>query len=166
LPLSSGRLPTTRYEHQPAPREPDLNDGAGQDRKDDTMVHRNSQDRWRALRLSMQGRRRTHLVVAVIGFLLSVTVGNAQLRALPGIDEVTIDVLGLPPNRRFTLYATRGNDTIALLSATSNNMGVIPEALAFVAFSCSSMVLAVYPHGRTTVPSLIEQLATHQSPLL
>ena len=32
------------------------------------------------------------------------------------------------------MYATRGNDTIALLSATSNNMGVIPEALAFVAF--------------------------------
>ena len=47
---------------------------------------------------------------------------------------LTIDVRGLPPNRRFTLYATRGNDTIALLSATSNNMGVIPEALAFVAF--------------------------------
>ena len=60
--------------------------------------------------------------------------GNAQLRALPGIDEVTIDVRGLPPNRTFTLYAIRGNDTIALLSATSNDMGVIPEALAFVAF--------------------------------
>ena len=60
--------------------------------------------------------------------------GNAQLRALPGIDEITIDVRGLPPNRTFTLYAIRGNDTIALLSATSNDMGVIPEALAFVAF--------------------------------
>jgi hypothetical protein len=41
---------------------------------------------------------------------------------------------GASPNRAFTVYATRGNDTIALLNATSNAMGVIPEALAFVAF--------------------------------
>jgi YVTN family beta-propeller protein len=60
--------------------------------------------------------------------------GNAQLRALPGIDEVVIDVRGLPPNRSFTVYATRGEETTALLTATSNNMGVIPEALAFVTF--------------------------------
>lgn len=45
------------------------------------MAHRNSQDRWRALRLSMQGRRHTHLVVALIGFLLSVTVPVAVLSA-------------------------------------------------------------------------------------
>jgi YVTN family beta-propeller protein len=60
--------------------------------------------------------------------------GNAQLRALPGIDEVIIDVRGLPPNQRFTVYATRGSETTALLSATSNNMGVMAETLAFVAF--------------------------------
>lgn len=60
--------------------------------------------------------------------------GIAQLRALPGVDEVVIDVRGLPPNRAFTVYAARGNDTTALLTATSNDMGVIPEALAFVAF--------------------------------
>jgi YVTN family beta-propeller protein len=60
--------------------------------------------------------------------------GNAQLRALPGLDEIVIDVRGLPPNRAFTAYATRGNDTTALLTATSNDMGAIPEALAFVAF--------------------------------
>jgi YVTN family beta-propeller protein len=60
--------------------------------------------------------------------------GNAQLRALPGVDEVVVDVRGLPPNRAFTAYATRGNDTTALLTATSSDMGVIPEALAFVAF--------------------------------
>ena len=34
----------------------------------------------------------------------------------------------------FTAYAARGNDTLALLTATSNNTGVIPNALAFVAF--------------------------------
>jgi hypothetical protein len=60
--------------------------------------------------------------------------GNAQLRALPGVDEVTIDVRGMPPNQPFTVYATRGSETTALLSATSNNMGVTAEALAFVHF--------------------------------
>jgi YVTN family beta-propeller protein len=60
--------------------------------------------------------------------------GNAQIRALPGVDEVAIDVRGLPSNHTFTLYGSRGNDTVALLTATSNDMGVIPEALAFVAF--------------------------------
>jgi YVTN family beta-propeller protein len=33
--------------------------------------------------------------------------GNAQIRALPGVDEVAIDVRGLPPNRAFTAYAAR-----------------------------------------------------------
>ena len=60
--------------------------------------------------------------------------GNAQIRALPGVDEIALDVRGLPPNRAFTAYAVRGNETVALLTATSNNAGVIPEALAFVAF--------------------------------
>jgi YVTN family beta-propeller protein len=60
--------------------------------------------------------------------------GNAQIRALPGVDEVDIDVRGLPPNRAFTVYAIRGNNATALLTAHSNAMGVIPEALAFVSF--------------------------------
>ncbi len=60
--------------------------------------------------------------------------GNAQIRALPGVDEVVIDVRGLPANRAFTVYATRGNNATALLTAHSNEMGVIPEALAFVSF--------------------------------
>ena len=33
-----------------------------------------------------------------------------------------------------TVYAARGQDTTALLTATSNATGVIPEALAFVHF--------------------------------
>jgi YVTN family beta-propeller protein len=60
--------------------------------------------------------------------------GTAQIRALPGLDEVVIDVRGLPPNRAFTVYAARGQSTTALLTATSNAMGVIPEAPAFVHF--------------------------------
>ncbi|MFG2041578.1 hypothetical protein [Dactylosporangium sp. NPDC048998] len=61
-------------------------------------------------------------------------VGTAQIRALPGLDEIVIDVRGLPPNRRFTVYAVQGQNATALLSATSNSMGVVPEALAFVHF--------------------------------
>jgi YVTN family beta-propeller protein len=60
--------------------------------------------------------------------------GNAQVRALPGVDEVALDVRGLPPNRAFTAYAGRGNDMIQLFTATSNDKGVIPNGLAFVAF--------------------------------
>jgi YVTN family beta-propeller protein len=61
-------------------------------------------------------------------------MGTAQVRALPGLDEIIIDVRGLPPNRAFTVYAARGQATTALLTATSSAMGVIPEALAFVHF--------------------------------
>ena len=60
--------------------------------------------------------------------------GDAQIRALPGVDEIDIDVRGLPANRAFTVYATRGNNATALLTAHSDAMGVIPEALAFVSF--------------------------------
>ena len=60
--------------------------------------------------------------------------GTAQIRALPGLDEIIIDVRGLPPNRRFTVYAARGQNTTALLSATSNGMGEMPEVPAFVQF--------------------------------
>jgi YVTN family beta-propeller protein len=58
--------------------------------------------------------------------------GNAQIRALPGIDEVTIDIRGLPANQRFTVYLTRDGETTALLSATSTSMGAIPETVAFL----------------------------------
>jgi len=60
--------------------------------------------------------------------------GDAQIRALPGIDEVIVDIRGLPASQRFTVYLTRGRETTALLSATSTNMGGIPEAVAFVDF--------------------------------
>jgi len=58
--------------------------------------------------------------------------GNAQIRALPGIDEVTIDVRGLPASQRFTVYLGRGRETTALMSATTNNMGNVEEAVAFL----------------------------------
>jgi YVTN family beta-propeller protein len=58
--------------------------------------------------------------------------GNAQVRALPGIDEVIIDVRGLPASTRFTAYLARGRETTALLSATTNNMGNMEETAAFL----------------------------------
>jgi YVTN family beta-propeller protein len=60
--------------------------------------------------------------------------GIAQIRALPGLDEIVVNVRGLPINRTFTVYAARGQETTALLTATSNNMGAIPESIAFVHF--------------------------------
>jgi YVTN family beta-propeller protein len=60
--------------------------------------------------------------------------GDAQIRALPGIDEVTVDVRGLPANQRFTVYLARGSQTTALLSATTDNMGNMEEAVAFLDF--------------------------------
>ncbi len=60
--------------------------------------------------------------------------GIAQIRALPGLDEIVVDVRQLPPNRAFTVYAVHGSQTTALMSATSDSMGVIPEALAYVHF--------------------------------
>ena len=60
--------------------------------------------------------------------------GIAQVRTLPGVDEIDVDAWRLPPNRTFTVFATRGNQTTALMSVTSNSMGDFTEALAFVDF--------------------------------
>jgi YVTN family beta-propeller protein len=77
------------------------------------------------------GKRNKVLPVHVQGVT---GMGTAQIRALPGLDEIIIDVRGLPHNRAFTVYAARGKATTALLTATSSAMGVIPETPAFVDF--------------------------------
>lgn len=38
------------------------------------------------------------------------------------------------PGHMFTVYAARGNQTTALMSAASSGMGVISEALAYTQF--------------------------------
>jgi YVTN family beta-propeller protein len=60
--------------------------------------------------------------------------GTAQVRSLPGIDEIIIDVRGLQPGKRYTVYAARGHDTTALLSTTANAAGAMPEVPAYVQF--------------------------------
>lgn len=60
--------------------------------------------------------------------------GTANIRSLPGLDEIVVDMRGLPPHRAFTVYAVRDKIETAVLSAKSDGMGVIPEALAYVHF--------------------------------
>lgn len=60
--------------------------------------------------------------------------GTATVRALPGLDEITINSRDLVPGHMFTVYAARGNQTTALMLAASSGMGVISEALAYTQF--------------------------------
>lgn len=60
--------------------------------------------------------------------------GAAQVRELPGLDEIIIDVRELPPNRLFTVYAIGQEVEVAVLTAASNEQGAIPETHAFVHF--------------------------------
>jgi hypothetical protein len=61
-------------------------------------------------------------------------MGSVLIRALPGIDEVTIGADMLPPNQQFTAYASNGTHTVALMSMTSNELGGIDEALSYSYF--------------------------------
>jgi YVTN family beta-propeller protein len=89
-----------------------------------------------AANLSRQGlgMRIQDFPVDVQGVTEAGTGGIAQVRALPGVDEIDVDAWKLPPDRAFTVYAARGNQTTALMSVTSNSMGDVSEALAYVLF--------------------------------
>jgi len=80
------------------------------------------------------GKRIEDFPVEVQGVTGAGAGGIAQVRALPGVDEIDVDAWRLPPNRRFTVYAARGNQTTALMSVTTNSMGDFTEALAYVDF--------------------------------
>jgi hypothetical protein len=83
--------------------------------------------------LSSQGlnQKNVYLTLDVQG---TTGAGHAQVRAMPGIDEIIVDVRGLPANSKFTAYATNGQQTVALLTSTSNAMGAMAETMAFVHF--------------------------------
>lgn len=83
--------------------------------------------------LTRQGldRRVELFPIEVLGFTGG---GTAQVREMPGLDEVVINLRGLPPNKTVTVYALRQQEEMAILTATSNEVGTIPEALAFVHF--------------------------------
>ncbi|MEE1805241.1 YncE family protein [Streptomyces sp. BE133] len=77
------------------------------------------------------GMRTQNLPLRVSG---SSGQGTALIRALPGLNEVTIGATGLPPNQTFTAYASDGTRTTALMSMMSNEFGNIDESLSYSYF--------------------------------
>jgi YVTN family beta-propeller protein len=60
--------------------------------------------------------------------------GTASIREVMGLEEIDVAANGLPANQAFTVYASDGENEVALMEATSNGEGMIPEALAFTKF--------------------------------
>ena len=60
--------------------------------------------------------------------------GTASIREVMGLDEIDVAASGLPANQTFTVYASNSENEVAIMEATSNGMGMIPEALAFTKF--------------------------------
>ena len=54
---------------------------------------------------------------------------------------------GLPPNQVFTVYASNGEQTIAIMDVGSNPAGGVPEALAFVKFFDNFDQVILTPKG-------------------
>ncbi|MFJ2625105.1 hypothetical protein ACIO6T_17130 [Streptomyces sp. NPDC087532] len=77
------------------------------------------------------GMRTQNLPLRVSG---SSGQGTALIRALPGLNEVTIGATGLPPDQTFTAYASDGTRTTALMSMMSNEFGNIDESLSYSYF--------------------------------
>lgn len=75
--------------------------------------------------------RTQHFALRVLG---SSGRGTALIRALPGIDEVTIGADGLTPNQQFTAYAGDGTRTTALMTMKTNEFGNIDEGLSYSYF--------------------------------
>jgi len=60
--------------------------------------------------------------------------GTASAREVMGLDEIDVAASELPANQAFTVYASDGENEVALMEAMSNGEGMIPEALAFTKF--------------------------------
>ncbi|MFE7392625.1 YncE family protein [Streptomyces sp. NPDC057582] len=73
--------------------------------------------------------------------------GTALIRALPGINEVTIGATGLLPNQQFTAYASDGIRTTALMSMMSNQFGNIDEALSYSYFFANHYTSVILKPG-------------------
>lgn len=75
--------------------------------------------------------RTQHFALRILG---SSGRGTALIRALPGIDEVTIGANGLTPNQQVTAYASDGTRTTALMTMKTNEFGNIDEGLSYSYF--------------------------------
>jgi hypothetical protein len=60
--------------------------------------------------------------------------GTASIREVMGLEEIDVAASGLPANQAFTVYASDGENEVAIMEAMSNGEGMIPEALAFMKF--------------------------------
>ncbi len=60
--------------------------------------------------------------------------GAATVRDVLGLDEVDVTASGLAPGTAYDVFAIAGDTRTKLLTATSDDTGTIPEALAFVEF--------------------------------
>jgi len=60
--------------------------------------------------------------------------GTAQVREVMGLEEIDVAAGDLPANQAVTVYASDGTNEVAIMDATSNGEGMIPEALAFTKF--------------------------------
>jgi YVTN family beta-propeller protein len=60
--------------------------------------------------------------------------GTAQVREVMGLEEIDVAARDPPANQMLTVYASDGINEVAIMDATSNGEGMIPEALAFTKF--------------------------------
>lgn len=58
----------------------------------------------------------------------------ASVREVSELEEIDIAASRLPPNKAFTVYASDGKDADAITDVKSDEMGGVPEALAFAKF--------------------------------
>lgn len=72
----------------------------------------------------------------------------ASVRDLGDVDEVDVTASGLPPQASFTVYASDGQQTEALMNVTSDAKGGVPEALAFVQFFENYDRVMLLPKGQ------------------
>jgi len=66
-----------------------------------------------------------------------------------GLDEIDVAARDLPANQKFTVYASDGTNKIALMDITTNDKGVVDEALAFTKFFDNSYdKVVLVPEGQ------------------
>ncbi len=75
---------------------------------------------------------------------------TAQVREVMGLDEIDVAARDLPANQKFTVYASDGGtNNVALMDITSNDKGVVDEALAFTKFFDNSYdQVVLVPEGQ------------------
>lgn len=93
------------------------------------------------------GKRVENLKIEVRGVAGDAS-GNANIREVKDLEEVDIAVRGLPPRQDFTAYASDGQHTAAIVDVTSDEQGVVPEALAFFKFFDNYDRVILMPKGQ------------------